>query len=204
MVEHYTAAAELANRPTPAYGMAALGAAYAGDLVRARRLNARQQEMAVSPGMRAIGAYVDGEIENSTGRPERAEQHYTTAIDLARTAGATFVVGVASVGLLTALTAAGRGQDALRGYRELVDYWARAGNWTHQWVTLRNLGQLLRTLGDDGAADLLETAADHAPDAPAVSAAVLSPRVSSTSTRLSHERVLDVARQAIDRNLYGV
>ena len=47
----------------------------------------------------------------------------------------------------------------------MIDHWAAGGNWSHQWVTLRNLADLLRTLGDDGTADLLDAAADRAPDA---------------------------------------
>ena len=65
------------------------------------------------------------------------------------------------------LTDARREHDALRGYREFIDYWDRAGNWTQQWVTLRNLAQLLRRLGDDEPAALLDATADQAPDAPA-------------------------------------
>ena len=51
--------------------------------------------------MRSWGAYVAGEIENSAGHGDLAEPHYVRAIDLARTSGATFLVGVATVGLLT-------------------------------------------------------------------------------------------------------
>ena len=94
--------------------------------------------------------------------------------------------------------AAGRIHDALRGYREVIDYFARTGNWTHQWTTLRNLAELLRRLGDDEPAGLLDAAADAAPDAPA------EPRSRAGTGRLAdHHRaaVLDVARQAIARNL---
>ena len=117
--------------------------------------------------MLAWGAYVAGEIETAAGRRDRAEQHYVRAIDLARTSGATFLVGVATVGLLAVRAAAGRVDEALGGYREVIDYFARTGNWTHQWTTLRNLADLLRRLGDDEPAALLDAAADRAPDAPA-------------------------------------
>ena len=99
--------------------------------------------------MRSWGAYVAGEIESLDGNTGPAEQHYRSAIDEARRAGATFLVGVATVGLLTVLADAGRIQDALRGYRDVVGYFARTGNWTHLWATLRNLADLLRTLGDE-------------------------------------------------------
>ena len=99
--------------------------------------------------MLAWSAYIAGEIESAAGHVEVAEQHYERAIELARSSGATFLVGVATVGLLTVQTAAGRVDDALRGYRDVIDYFARTGNWTHLWTTLRNLAELLRRLGDD-------------------------------------------------------
>ena len=95
----------------------------------------------------AWGAYVTGEIETAAGHRERAEPHYVRAVDLARGSGATFIVGVATVGLLAARAEAGQVDEALRGYREVVDYFARTGNWPHLWVTLHNLGDLLLRLG---------------------------------------------------------
>ena len=180
--------------------LAALGAAYGGDLDRARTLNDRGGDGAVAPSMLAWSAYTAGEIESAAGHVEVAEQHYERAIDLARSSGATFLVGVATVGLLAVQTAAGRIHDALRGYREVIDYFARTGNWTHQWTTLRNLAELLRRLGDDEPAGLLDAAADAAPDAP-----VREPRsragTGPAPPIIHRAAVLDVARQAIERNL---
>ncbi len=212
VVEHALAAAALATRPLGDVGVAALAAIYAGDLDQAWVLNDRLVAEAASPTLRAFGAYVAGEIDNAAGRRERAEEHYARAIELARSSGATFVVGIASVGLLTVRADAGWVHDALRGYRDVIDYWARSGNWTQLWVTLRNLAQLLRRLGDHEPAALLDTAAEQAPDAPAVGA---SPDPAATAVRnsrtqgsprppaASRARVLDVARRAIERNLAG-
>src|SRR5690606_8576713 len=133
------AAAAATGRPRENLGLAALATAYAGDPERARTINDGWRSGAVSPTMRAWGAYFAGEIETFAHRREAAEQHYADAIELARRSGATFLVGVASVGLLAARAAAGQVHDALRGYREVIDYFARTGNWTHQWTTLRNL-----------------------------------------------------------------
>ena len=55
---------------------------------------------AVSPSMRAWSDYVAGEIESIAGHAEAAERHYRRAIELARGSGATFLAGVAAVGLL--------------------------------------------------------------------------------------------------------
>ena len=166
VVEHALAAAALTTRSSENLGIAALAATYAGDLDQARELNSRMVAAAVSPTLCAFGAYVEGEIANAAGRAHRAEEHYARAIDLAHSSGATFVIGIASVGRLTVKANAGRVDDALRGYRDLIDYWHRSGNWTQQWVTLRNLAQLLRRLGDNQPAALLDAAAEQAPDAP--------------------------------------
>ncbi|MCH6165020.1 BTAD domain-containing putative transcriptional regulator [Pseudonocardia alaniniphila] len=204
VIEHSLASAAITTAPRESLGIAALAAAYAGDPDRARTLNDQGLDGAVSPTMLAWGAYVVGEIESSSGRRESAEQHYLRAIDLARTSGATFLVGVATVGLLTVRADAGRVDDALRGYRDVIGYFARTSNWTHLWTTLRNLADLLRRLGDDGPATLIATAADNAPDAPAVGhsrapepPAALAPG----APRPSRADVLEVARRAIERNL---
>ena len=160
VVEHALAAAALTTRSSKYLGIAAPAATYAGDLDQARRLNSRMVAAAVSPTLCAFGAYVDGEIANAAGRTHRADEHYARAIDLAHSSGATFVIGIASVGRLTVKANAGHVADALRGYRDLIDYWHRSGNWTQQWVTLRNLAQLLRRLGDNQPAALLDAAAE--------------------------------------------
>ena len=196
-VELSLAAAALATTPRENLGIAALALAYSGDADRARTLNERGRAGAVAPTMVAWGAYVDGEIETAVGRRDRAEPHYVRAIDLARTSGATFLVGIASVGLLPARADAGRVREALVGYREVVDYFARTGNWTHQWTTLRNLADLLRRLGDEQPADLLDAAADRAPDAPARGA---RPQPATVEVP-GRAAVLQVARRAIERNL---
>ena len=204
VVEHSLAAAAIASRSRGDLGLVALATAYAGDLDEARMLNDQWLPAAVSPSMRSWGAYVAGEIESLAGHSELAEQHYVRAIDLARTSGATFFVGVATVGLLTVRADIGRVHEVLAGYRAVIYYFARTGNWTHQWVTLRNLAELLRRLGDDEPAALLDAAADRAPDAPAVGGSrnAESPPSAVSGTPLpSRATVLEVARLAIERNL---
>jgi predicted ATPase/DNA-binding SARP family transcriptional activator len=200
-VEHSLAAAALTSRPREQLGVAALATAYAGDLDRARTLNQQGLAGAVSPTMLAWGAYVAGEIDSRAGQTELAEQYYARAIELARASGATFLVGVATVGLLSVRAAAGHLHEALTGYRDVIDYFARTGNWTHQWTTLRNLATLLRRLGDDEPAALLDTAADSAPDAPATGAQPPRAAPAPPTPSPSRPAVLEVARQAIQRNL---
>jgi len=206
--KHAQAAARLSGRPADNLVVAALAATYAGELDEARRLNELVLAAAVSPTSRSWCAYVAGEIESADGRKELADAQYVRAIELARESGATFTIGVATVGLLSVRVAAGRIPEALTGYGEVIDYFDRAGNWTHQWTTLRNLAGLLRRLGDDEPAGMLEAAADLAPDAPAdnrprdgSTGDDDSPKLGQPKAVPSRSEILAVARRAIDRNL---
>ncbi|MFC4468419.1 BTAD domain-containing putative transcriptional regulator [Streptomyces xiangluensis] len=213
VVEHCLAAVDLVGPQRESLGIAALAMAYAGDLEEARRLNDRGLTAAVSPSMLSWGAYVAGEIDSLAGHTESAERHYLRAIDLARTSGATFLVGVATVGLHSVRACAGRVDEALDGYRDAIEYFARNGNWTHLWTALRNLADLLRRLGDDEPAALIDAAADQAPDAPALEGTRPAPDRSHGAEPTAHPAtaaakpipgrpaVLEAARQAIERNL---
>ena len=79
----------------------------------------------------------------------------------------------------------------------MIEYFARTGNWTHLWATLRNLADLLRRTGDDDAARLLSAAADAAPDAPAVGPGAAPARSAGAGTPLTRAAVLDAALTAI-------
>ena len=180
--DHATEAAAVADRPDQSLGVAALARAYGGALDVATGLNDRLAAVATSPTLRGFHRYVAGEIDALAGRTDRAEQHYQQAIADSRVSGATFVEAIASVGLVTARASAGRIAEALDGYRDLVDYWARTGGWIQQWTTLRNLARLLHAIGDEETAVYLDAAADHAPDAPPdTRAATLPPSVSRPS-----------------------
>lgn len=192
----------------PNLGVAALATAYAGDVDAARALHEQMVAAAASPTIKGFASYVAGEVAARTGRVDEAERHYRQAIVLSRGSGATFVEGVASVGLLSVHVVAGRVPDALGGYRELIDYWDRTGGWIQQWATLRNLARLLRSFGDDAAAELIESAAERAPDAPAVVddqghalPAARPPQRRQPGDGGDRARVLDVARAAIARHL---
>jgi len=180
-----------------AYAGGALAAAYAGDVARARELSARSGASAEYPTMAGFAAYVAGEIDNVAGDWEAAERHYRTALTVAQDTGASFLEGIASVGLVSAYAAAGRVADALAGYRHLLDTWERSGAWTQQWTTLRNVADLLDRLGDTDTAARIRTAADHAPEA----AAVPGQTPSHPAPPLPRDAVLTLARAAIARHL---
>jgi tetratricopeptide (TPR) repeat protein len=209
---HAVRAAELCGRPSEHYGIAALAATYAGRLERAREFNTMLAGVATSATLRALRAYVAGEIENAAGHLDTAETHYVEAISVSGSARSTFIEGIATVGLVTVRAAAGRITEALAGYQELIDYWERTGGWLQQWTTLRNLAFLLRRLGDHEPALFLAAAADCAPDAPAVNDGVWDrpppvaeparvERIRSEAAVATRAEVLSVARQVIARHL---
>ena len=74
--------------------------------------------------------------------PGRAVEPYQRAIELAQSAGSSFVEGIALVGLASLLGRSGAATIALPRFRSIIRRWRRMGVWHHQWTTLRNLVQL--------------------------------------------------------------
>ena len=210
-IAYATAAGDTAPRPAQSYGIAALALAYRGELETARTLNDRFGTVVASPTFEAFHAYITGEIEALAGHRDHALAHYEVSIERARSVGSTFVAGIAAVGRLSHISAAGDTERALLGYRELIDYWARTGSWVQQWTTLRNLADLLDEVGVRQPALFLRAAAARAPDAPAAPAAdepIDDDHDAHTVARLrtdagnaSRNHVLQVARDAIDAAL---
>ncbi len=147
----------------------ALACAYAGDLATAQEELDGARRRPMYPTARAFARYVDGEIAGLERDWESAEAAYRDVIAAVRMTGASFVEGVAEVGLVSALVGTGRHAEALAGYRALIGRWERTGSWIQMWTTLRNLAELLETLGQRGASKLLKTAADYPPGPEATS-----------------------------------
>ena len=203
-------------------GPAALAAWYGGQDDRARDLLGRAMtatDRLGCPSYRAFALYTAAEMAAGPD-PEAAADLYGQAITLARSVGATFVEGVASVGLVRVWGATGRPRRALEGYRTLLPAWRRSGHWTQVWTTLRNLAALLADAGQHEAAVTLLAAADAAPEAPDVQVDVVAAelaavedglvetlgpdRVASLRTAagaLPRGEVVDVALAAIDAAL---
>jgi predicted ATPase len=171
------------------YAPAALAALYEGDTAGARDLVDRAfsaTEAQGAPADRAFARYVAAEMAAGAD-PEGAIELYRQAIDLARRAGATFIDGVASVGLVRLWGASGRTAEALAGYRTLLEQWRRAGHWTQMWTTLRNLVLVLVDTGQAETAALVLGAADAAPAAPAVSVDEVAAAMAELDARLTAE-----------------
>ena len=163
---------------------AALGMIYAGNEARARELLARAREVCAASGSRSDYAflrYCEGELL-ARGDLDAAIAAYEEAIDVARSVDASFVEGVATVGLVSVWGRSGRLVEALGGYRWLIDYWRRAGHWTQMWTTMRNLAGTLAAAGQSPCAALLLAAAEHAEGT-----ASLDPDTAAQQSRLRAE-----------------
>jgi tetratricopeptide (TPR) repeat protein len=155
-------AAGLCDLPSSQLATAAMASGYAGDRETAARLLARAREAnerEPSVGDRAYNHYAAGEIAAD---PAQAVREYTVARQLASSCGATFVEGLATVGLATVLTTTGDVAEAAGGFLMLLDYWPVTGNRTQLWTTLRNAALLLLDVGRAEAAALLLASADTA------------------------------------------
>ncbi|MHA6781484.1 BTAD domain-containing putative transcriptional regulator [Pseudonocardia saturnea] len=120
-----------------------------------------------NPSQLAWAHYLDGEAALE-GDPDRAVTLLEEAIAQARPVGNAFVRGVA---LVSVSSARGRSTDpgaAIGPFRDIVDHWWQAGDWTHQWTTLRNLVDPLLRLGVDEPAVVLLGATSAAASAPPV------------------------------------
>ena len=184
------------------WAQAGFACAYAGRLDDARAYNANGRD-APYPSGRSIHHYAAGEIENAAGNWAEAQHHYQESIRLSERSGATFLEGIAAVGLVTAQASAGELEKALVGYAELLERWERTGAWLQQWTTLRNLADLLHRLDDRKTATALRAAAEAAADASAPQPVTVDgPRPARRpAAAVSREEVLQTARDAIERHL---
>jgi predicted ATPase/DNA-binding SARP family transcriptional activator len=200
-------ATEISHTPEHSRMVAALATAYAGDVETAERINATVlPESGIT--QQAEWEYTAAELASLAQRPNDAERHYRRAIALATDVGSTFVVGIASLGLLTVLRTTARTADTLRGYRGVLEYWRQAGNWIQVWTTLRNLADLFVDLGDVDSARTLLAAADRDHDAPGVGPSAWAPPAldpephdEDPNSNPSRHDTVAFALAAIDRHL---
>ncbi|MGV9710057.1 BTAD domain-containing putative transcriptional regulator [Gordonia sp. NPDC003424] len=98
--------------------------------------------------------------------PGRAGELLDGAIDAARQHTDRYLLGVALTSRASIEVRHGALDCAASHLMETVDHWRDAGNWTHQWVSLRAVIDVLARLGrDDAAAILLGAVRGHGVDA---------------------------------------
>ena len=152
--------ARLHDHPYEA-GMALLGLAqsrtYAGEPDRGLFFADEQLRVVQplgNPSMLALAWYDQAEALSSIDAA-RAIEPYQRSIQLAESAGSTFVEGIALVGLASLLGGSQEPGVALPLFRSIITRWRRMGIWHHQWTTLRNLVQLFIRIGSSEPAAVL-------------------------------------------------
>ena len=142
-------------------GMALLGLAqsrtYAGEPDRGLFFADEQLRVVQplgNPSMLTLAWYDQAEALSSIDAA-RAIELYQRSIQLAGSAGSTFVEGIALVGLASLLGGSQQPGVALPLFRSIITRWRRMGIWHHQWTTLRNLVQLFIRIGSSESAAVL-------------------------------------------------
>jgi tetratricopeptide (TPR) repeat protein len=140
---------------------APLATAYAGDVTTALQRAEEMYAMSERTGpdiLRAWATFVLGEVALDVD-PDRARQLFVAALHQSRLLGDRYLSGVA---LVAAAAVESRHADdparAIPLFCEVVEHWRAAGDWVHQWTTLRNVADLLVRLGVDEEAALLHGA----------------------------------------------
>jgi ATP/maltotriose-dependent transcriptional regulator MalT len=130
-------------------GTRAVAAAKSGDLATALALTKEARKVAASAGnptMMAVVLYAEGEALLETD-PVQALGPIDEALENAEAGDNVFMKGLA---LVSRTSLRGRHGDplvALRLFDDVIRYWRRGGGWSTQWITLRNLVELLARLG---------------------------------------------------------
>ena len=134
--------------------------AYQGASARALAAAQRGRSAATDSGSPHLVGWADyalGEVLADTD-PERAMAALDTALVAARESGSRFLEGVALVTAASLQARHGDPRAALEPFGRVVDRWHRAGNWTQQWITLRNVIDLFARLSADEPAVVLSGA----------------------------------------------
>lgn len=98
-----------------------------------------------APTQLAYADYLDGEVVLDSD-PEAATALFDAAITRARATGASLCEGVARVSAAAAVARHAAPSSAIPAFADIVEHWHRAGDWTHQIPTLRNMVILLDRL----------------------------------------------------------
>ena len=148
----------------------AVSAAKKGHLSAALSLTEEAWRVAIaagSPTMKAVVLYAQGESLLEVD-PQRALAPIEQTLELAASVDNVFMQGLA---LVSATSLRGRHADprvALRLFEDVIQHWRRDGNWPRQWLTLRNLVELIARVGADEPAAVLYGACTASPTSPQI------------------------------------
>ena len=118
-----------------------------------------------TPHLQAWGRYAHAEACGDDD-PEQALRLLEVALDLAEPVHDRFLEGVGRVAVVSLRARHQTPREALPAFPDVIAHWRRVGDWTHQWLTLRNLVPLLVRLEAYEPAALLYGAQRAAATAP--------------------------------------
>ena len=127
----------------------AVSAGKRGDVATALALTEEARKVAGTAGnptMMAVILYAEGESLLEVD-PVRALGKVERALELAEAADNVFMKGLALVSNTSLRGRHGDTRVALQLFEDVIGHWRRGGSWTQQWITLRNLVELLVRLG---------------------------------------------------------
>jgi len=127
----------------------AVSAGNRGDFATALALTEEARKVAASadnPTTMAVIHYAEGESLLELD-PVRALRPLGETLEYAEAADNAFIKGLALVSITSLRGRHGDARVALRLFEDVIEHWCRFGGWTQQWLTLRNLVELLARLG---------------------------------------------------------
>jgi len=147
----------------------ALALFYTGDLVEARRIAAianGRAEQSGNPTLLAWATYLQGELDADT-KPAEAIETLEESVEYAVAVGNEFVAGISLIALAATASRHGDSVVAFEALERCIHLFSRAGNRPQLWTAVRNLVEILHSVGADRNALVLHAAAEadseHAP-----------------------------------------
>ncbi len=125
--------------------LSVLARAYSGDVAGAISVadqTCARADLSEDPLAIAWARYTAGEVRLEVD-PGAAVVLLQDALDRAGTIGERYLTGAALVSLTSAQGRHGDPRRALGTFRDVIEHWHGAGNWTSQWNTIRNVVELL-------------------------------------------------------------
>lgn len=154
-VQLYTRQSDLAKAAGDTYFAAyatansSLPHTYQGDIGTAVQLAEQAKRLGTAIANPTILAWADYALAEALldDQPDRARLALDRAITHARSARNRFVLGVALIAASSLHIRHGDPRHAAALLGETIDHWSLAGNWTQQWITIRQVIDLLVRLG---------------------------------------------------------
>jgi len=148
----------------------ALALFYTGDDEEARRIAAianGRADQSGNPTLLAWASYLQGELDADQ-KPAEAIETLEESVEYAIAVGNEFVAGISLIALAATASRHGDSSIAFEALERCIHLFSRAGNRPQLWTAVRNLVEVLHSVGADRDALVLHAAAEadseHAPE----------------------------------------